>query len=186
VTPDALQPLEGFYRAAGLALPPFQTARPEQMPEPYRSLLCHDSDMTSVLEAFAGQRLVLQVLQAHEAPEGLRRKVVLIGEDEPVLAELGAIRIYVDRIQDPAARERIREGHRPLGGILHEFGIEHRCEVGAFFSVTSDGLLSDAMGMSIDGKLYGRYNRLYDGADLLIAEVTEILPPHLEEVGERP
>ena len=142
--------------------------------------------MTSVLEAFVGQPLVLQVLRVQPAPEGLRRKVVLVGERDQTLAELGAIRIYVDRIQDETARERIREGHRPLGGILREHGIAHRCAPAEYFSVTSDGLLRQAMGMPMDGRLYGRYNLLYGGDDRLLAEVTEILPPRLDRVDAEP
>ena len=45
-------PLDDFYAQAGLPLPRITAIPGEAMPEPYRTLLVHQNDMTSTLEKF--------------------------------------------------------------------------------------------------------------------------------------
>ena len=42
-----------FTPPRGLPLPVMEQIQADEMPEPYRSLLVHDSDMTSTLEEFS-------------------------------------------------------------------------------------------------------------------------------------
>src|SRR5258708_40329644 len=55
-------PLDDFSARSGLPLPPIERLAGEQVPEPYRSLLVHDTDMTPTLESFHGARIHLQIL----------------------------------------------------------------------------------------------------------------------------
>ncbi|MBM3460386.1 MAG: hypothetical protein FJX77_17840, partial [Armatimonadetes bacterium] len=91
---SSLDPLEEFYRRDGRPLPRLQFLPPEEIPEPYRSLLVHDRDMTPTLEQFHGGRIVLDLIHRRTEPTGLSREVVLVlsGSRKPV--EYGAILIH--------------------------------------------------------------------------------------------
>ena len=43
-------PLDEFYARSGLTLPPLDQIDGQALPEPYKSLLVHERDMTSTLE----------------------------------------------------------------------------------------------------------------------------------------
>jgi hypothetical protein len=43
-------PLDEFYARSGLPLPRIERTSGEEVPEPYRSLLVHQNDMTPTLE----------------------------------------------------------------------------------------------------------------------------------------
>jgi len=172
---DLLSPLDRFYRVNGASPPTVSAMDGADLPMPHRDLLVHEQDMTSKLEAFVGQSLSLRIIETREETDGLSREVVLVGDDDGRAAEFGAIRIYLDRLPDRAAR-RVREGRRPLGGILLEEGIELRCRPTAFFEVPSDAVMKKAFGFDGDRVLYGRHNLLYGPDDALLAEVVEIIP----------
>src|SRR6266404_2816907 len=59
MTPDSnlLYPLNEFYEQAGLPLPPAVQVAAREVPEPYRSLLVHEREMTPTLEV-AYRRIV--------------------------------------------------------------------------------------------------------------------------------
>jgi chorismate-pyruvate lyase len=180
---QAVNPLEPFYRAAGAAVPSYQLVDGALVPEPFRRLLVHERDMTSTLEAFLGQALSLEVLETRVEGDCLSREVVLTGERDGVPAEFGAIRIHLDRLPEPEARSRVVEGQRPLGRILRDLAIEHRCRPVSFFHVDTDDVMRSALALRGDGPLYGRHNLLFGAGEALMAEVTEILPPFTDRDG---
>ena len=55
-------PLDEFYARSGLALPKIERVAGEEVPEPYRSLLVHQNDMTPTLENFHGASIHLEIL----------------------------------------------------------------------------------------------------------------------------
>ena len=55
-------PLDEFYERTGLELPPVKRVSGDQLPDPHRSLLVHQNDMTSTLENFHGDRIHLHVV----------------------------------------------------------------------------------------------------------------------------
>ena len=91
---NTLNPLEWFHHAPGETPPSFDAVAGPELPEPYRGLLVHERDMTSTLEAFVGQPLVLRVLRVHRSADCLHREVVLVGASDGTMAEFGAIRIF--------------------------------------------------------------------------------------------
>ena len=60
--PSPLHPLDLAYTRAGLEPPAATPIAPEKIPQPYRSLLVHQRDMTLTLEAHFGGRVVLRPL----------------------------------------------------------------------------------------------------------------------------
>src|SRR6266849_6355499 len=150
-------PLDEFYSAAGLALPPVREVVGSDIPEPCRQLLVHDRDMTPTLEAFHGERIHLRVLARRLDGDAYSRQVVLTlnGSGRPV--EFGAIVIHLQHFP-PAARETILEGRRPLGTILHDHRIAHQSRPLSFIRVTSDSFMNEALHLSESQALYGRRN----------------------------
>jgi hypothetical protein len=161
--------LKRFYERAGVRLPHFQELKGEEVPQPYKKLLVHSSDMTPTLEAFFRQPMSLTVLSRDIEVDTYLREVTLnLGSGgRPV--EYGAIRISLAQL--PA------QARRPLGNILQSEAIPHLSWPQAFFSVQSDSRMSKVLGLREPARLYGRRNVLVDISRRLLAEVIEVLAP---------
>ncbi len=169
-------PLNDFYRRARLRLPAMEVIEADEVPEPYRSLLVHEHDMTPTLSAFYARVIHLRVLHRRQAGEFYFREVVLVagGLDEPV--EFGAIRIHLARFA-PAAQRHILDERVPLGDLLRVHAVPHCSQPKAFFRVRADQLMVSALHLADRAWLYGRRNTLLDAQQFPVAEVVEILPP---------
>ena len=171
-----LYPLSEFYKAAGKAAPDAVELRGEDVPEPYRRLLVHRNDMTPTLEAFHGERIHLRVVGRRLDGEDLSRQVVLTTNDSQRPVEFGAIVIHCANYP-AAARAEILESRTPLGTILAKYGIQHVSCPQAFFRLTSDSAINEALGLEGPATLYGRRNVHTTLGGAVLAEVLEILPP---------
>ena len=168
--------LQRFYVRAGLSLPPFVQLDHEQVPQPYKALLVHSSDMTPTLERFYAQNLALAVLSRELAGESYFREVVLRLAGNGKRVEYGVIRIFLE--QFPAqARRRVLEEQTPLGSILQSEALAHMSWPQAFFRTTSDAHMNAVLGLGETHELFGRRNVLVDGNRHLLAEVIEVLAP---------
>lgn len=168
--------LERFYSKLGLTLPLINDLVGAEMPQPYRDLLVHSSDMTPTLEAFYRQPMRLSVLTREQHDVSYLREVVLKSADDARPVEYGVIRISLNHLPPPASL-RVLEEQRPLGNILQSEGIPHLSWPQSFFSVHSDSHLSHVLYLAQPAVLYGRRNVLLDGSRRLLAEVIEILAP---------
>ena len=169
-------PLDEFYVRSGLPLPPIERIAGDQMPEPYRSLLVHEEDMTPTLEKFHGADIHLKILNREQRGDFYFREVTLQldGSNKPV--EFGANKISL--VLFPAkARQMILEEHLPLGRILRNCEIGHTTLAKAFFNVVPDALISSVLGLSRPGTLYGRKATIFDLQKRPLSEIVEILPP---------
>lgn len=173
---SAAYPLDEFYARSGATLPPLDEIDGQAVPEPYKSLLVHDRDMTSTLESFHGASIHLRLISRERKGEDYFREVLLVldGSERPV--EFGAIQIHLTRFPDPARRE-ILEERFPLGRVLKDHDIAFVSRPQAFLRVASDQLINDLLGLRGAHVLYGRRNILMTPAEHLLAEIVEILPP---------
>jgi hypothetical protein len=200
-TPSWAALLEKFYARAGQPLPRIQPLKENEVPQPYKALLVHSSDMTPTLENFYHRRLGLTVLSREIERETYLREVLLRltaddlsgprrgamaaasspdavlrpGEDSKPI-EYGVIRICLAQLP-PVARRHVLEEQRPLGNILQSEGIPHISWPQAFFRVESDPHTRTVLGLWQPCDLYGRRNVLLDRTRRLLAEVIEILAP---------
>ena len=172
----ASYPLGEFYAARRLPLPVMDQIEPEQIPEPYRWLLAHDRDMTSRLEAFHGRKIHIRALARRQQGLEYFREVVLELDGSGQAVEFGASRINLGFFPGKA-REEVRRERRPLGGILHDFGLAFSSRPGAYLRVVADAFIGGALGLSGAPPLFGRRNTLRDGWGRPLAEIVEILPP---------
>ncbi|RME91339.1 MAG: hypothetical protein D6766_12040 [Verrucomicrobia bacterium] len=173
---DWLFPLDEFYRREGRALPRVERVRPEAIPEPERSLLVHDNDMTPTLEAFHGGDIHIEVWGREVQGSDYFREVVLRLDRDQRPVEFGVNRIHLDRF---GSRERrlILDEYVPLGRILHLGRVPHRGGPRAFLKVWPDDLMRRALGLAGPVALYGRRNTIVNAAGEPLSEIVEILPP---------
>lgn len=169
-------PLDEFYARNGLNLPPLDQIDGEAVPEPYKSLLVHERDMTSTLENFHKTGIHLRLISCQQRRDEYFREVVLVldGSEKPV--EFGAIKINLG-LFPPAARQAILEGKYPLGHLLKDFAIEYQSRPKAFLRVASDKTINQMLKLSGAQRLFGRRNTLLNPAGESMAEIVEILPP---------
>lgn len=173
---EAIFPLSEFYVRAGRALPRFELLSGAEVPEPWRSLLVHERDMTPTLEEHFGCDIHIEVLGRERRAEAYFRQVILRLDTDDRAVEFGANRIALDRLPSVVRRLVLQE-QLPFGHILKAHDVPHTGSPDAFFSVDSDALINRALGLSGNHRLYGRHNTLRDLQGQAISEVVEILPP---------
>lgn len=174
---QCLGPLIAFYRRNNRPLPPVSWISPEQIPQPHRDLLVHDSDMTSTLENFHGESIHLEVLHTDIKHGVLHREVVLLLDSSNRPVEYGAIEIQLDVFPEPW-RTEITAGKRPLGALLNASGIAYTSQPAGFFRLPPDDFLIRALNLPSpsDPVLFGRRNTLRKVEGPVLAEIVEILP----------
>ena len=160
---------------AGLSPEVFTRCPSSEVPEPFRALLVHEGDMTSTLERFHEERMLLEVLAEGNSDQYYHREVILKGERTGRAAEFGLIEIELKNfpsiLQGP-----ILLGQQPLGGILNDSGVVYKSQPLGYFSVAREALppkLSPLGSMSV---LYGRYNQLKNQDGSCLARILEIVP----------
>jgi len=174
---DLANPLDEFCRLAKRALPGIEPVEGAALPEPYRSLLVHERDMTSTLAQFHGSTIDLRVLHRHNGGDAYYREVLLLAKRSGRPVEYGAIKIHLGQFPGPA-RDAIIEASAPLGQLLHDHGIGHLSRPGGFLRIECDDHIGGLFGLDDRPVLYGRRNTLYDGTGgHRLAEIVEILPP---------
>ena len=175
--------LQRFYEPTGLAVPPLQELKGDEVPQPYRALLVHSADMTPTLAGYYGEKPGLRVLSSECEKDAYKREVILwVGKDaRPV--EYGVIRIHMGLLP-PAARRLVLQEQRPLGDILQGEAIAHLSWPQAFFRLRADAHAGAALGLRRPALLYGRRNVLLDGSRRLLAEVIEVLAPAGKEESD--
>ena len=171
-----VHPLDDFYAWNQRPLIRYEVVTPAAMPEPARSLLVHERDMTRTLEQFHLGSLHLRVLSRRRSEESYWRESVLEldGSNRPV--EFGAIRIDLPRFAEPW-RSQILEEHLPLGGILNASGVRYTSRPTAYLRFQPDAFITCALHFSESVPVFGRQNALRDSAGNILAEIIEILPP---------
>ena len=176
-TPQSIAyPLDEFYARSGLNLPPLDQIDGEAMPEPYKSLLVHERDMTSTLENFHKAGIHLRLVSRQQRGDEYFREVVLVLDSSEKPVEFGAIKIHLDRFPEKAREEILREQF-PLGHLLKDFAIEYQSRPKAFLRIASDKTINGFFGLHGAHLLYGRRNTLLSPAGESLAEIVEILPP---------
>jgi hypothetical protein len=153
---------------------------PVEIPEPMRSLLVHNRDMTSTLAQHYGDEIKLQELERHETESQLTRHIVLQSATTRQPVEYGASRINLN-VLDPVARKKVLEGREPLGGILNTHGIKYTSCPGGFFRVEPNEFIRTALKANATDAFFGRCNCLTSATGDTIAEVVEVLPSEIQD-----
>jgi hypothetical protein len=169
-------PLNEFYAARNTPLPVIAEIPPSDVPEPYKSLLVHKTDMTSKLEAIYKSKIHIQPIARHTTDNEYFREVTLVLENSLKPVEFGAIKIILDLFPNEAQQEILKE-RRPLGKILTDYKIAFASKPRAFLQIAADSFIQSSLVLDSEMTLYGRRNTLVDAWDRPLAEIVEILPP---------
>ncbi len=169
---ELLSPLRRF-RSVEFAT--FEAIAPRAVPEPLRTLLVHEGDMTSRLQAFHQSEIHLEVLKLERDGGSYFREVLLRGNLNAGPVEYGAIEILLEHFE-PELQRQILEGRVPLGGLLNASGLKYHSEPQAYFSVRHDTQLAQLMGVSAELAMYGRCNVLRLECGKVLARIVEVLP----------
>lgn len=170
-----LLPLHYFYANEERPLPDVEWREDDELPEPEKSLLVHERDMTSTLARFHGSPLELEVLAREVSSDYLMRMVVLRRRDNGAPVEFGAIGIRLEAFEGPI-REQIAAGMAPLGGLLEKHRIEYRSCPRGYFALISDRRIGHALDEIEGVRLFGRSNELTDADGIAFADIVEVLP----------
>ena len=174
-TEHELYPLSVFCLRDNIALPPYRIIDADELPEPFRHLLDHTRDMTSVLQEFHSQQIHLENVDIVREDDHLLRRVALLAEDgRPV--EFGAIDIWLSRFTNEV-QQVILDCRTPFGAILNENEIAYTSSPKCFFEIDSIDFMGAALGLESPARLYGRTNILGSEDRQIMARVVEILPP---------
>ena len=173
---EFLHPLTYFCRHGGDSLPRYHIIDGNEVPEPYRSLLVHDGDMTSRLESFHRGSIRLDVLHREETADAYRREVLLRVEASDLAVEYGAIEIHLGAF-DRQLREKIVEARIPLGGLLNHYDLNYRSQPRGFIKFAPDPKMDALFGVTGAHALYGRANVLLGENDIELARIVEVLRP---------
>lgn len=175
IATDSLYPLNFFYQTAKAPLPRYEVIAAEDVPQPYKKLLVHNGDMTSVLQNFHRKTVHVEAIDFIHRGDKVQRQVRLCGEDATPV-EYGAIEINLAAFEE-AAQKDILDSYLPLGAILHKFKIDYLSRPRAFFKMQSDAHINAILGLSVSRILFGRVNILKNSDQEILARVVEILPP---------
>lgn len=173
---NLLLPSSERHREQRIRMPSVELIDASALPEPAKTLLAHNRDMTSTLESFHEGTVVLRALHRHEEDGILERQVLLVLKSNGKVVEFGEIRIHLDTLPD-GARQLVRGSHLPLGAILAHLEIEHECQPSVFVRLIADDAIQELLSMRGPDGLYGRRGRVTWPDGSVLAEVVEILPP---------
>ena len=173
---EDVYPLDECYKRDKRKLPAIEIIPGTKMPEPYKTLLVHNSDMTSTLEKFHGGRIHLTLLRSWRKDDSYFREVILTLDGSEKRAEFGAIKINLSFFEvEP--RQKILEEHFPLGRILADYSVAYHSNPRSFFKIQADDFIADSLKLTSRPMLYARRNVLSNPKGKALAEIVEILPP---------
>jgi chorismate-pyruvate lyase len=176
LTQSLLWPLNLFCAQYGREMPEITPLFGQHMPEPYKSLLVHDRNMTPTLEAYHHGTIHIEPINVLTSDEETTREVILRRDGDNKALEYGASRVFRSALS-PEALFLIDDGRLPLGTILRVCECEHKVQPSGFFKIRPTAFFISELKAADAPNLYGRRNTLVAMDGTPIAEVCEILPP---------
>lgn len=169
-----LFPLDAAYAHAGADAPDATEVAPGEIPEPYRSLLVHEHDMTPTLERHFGGPVALRVLSAFTNDQAYIRRILLVQEYSGRPVEMGALCLDL-AVFRPKVRAEILRGERPFSTVLRDNGLAFASRPTRYLAVSPNSEMLGVFWMREPLTLFGRQTAvLLDGRK--IGDIVEILP----------
>jgi chorismate-pyruvate lyase len=167
-------PLDVSYQQAGIDPPQLVSVTEAQIPEPYRTLLVHEGEMTRTLEEHVGGRVGVRVLSTRARASHYVRRVLLVEEASGRPVAMGAVRLALQALP-PAVRNEVIRGRVPLGRLIRSAGIDFLSRPTGYLAVTPNAELMGLFWMKAPDRLFGRTTDVFVRARK-IGEIVEILP----------
>jgi hypothetical protein len=172
---NSLYPLNLIRSSRGISKLVFKEVEASDIPEPYSTLLVHEGDMTSRLEAYHNDEIKVRKLSSSNDGKAYFREVVLETVGSNKVTEYGAIEITLQNV-DEELRSLIIEAKKPLGAILNEARIPYSSAPRAFLKVVPDNAIVEVFGSIEADYLFGRSNVISSYSGDTIAQIVEIIP----------
>ncbi len=148
---------------------------PEEVPEPYHGLLCHEHHMTVTVERYHGEPVDVEVVQEVRGREAYARKSVLRLQHSRRVVQFNLMRVHFRYCSD-AVRQEILSGGTPLGRVLINHKVLRRVMPTAFLRVMPATSVANWFGLSKPRQTYGRL-ALIVCDERPAVEVMEIVAP---------
>jgi len=146
-----------------------------EVPENYRRLLAHHEHMTVAMEAYHESLVDVDILETCQAEESYARKILLRRQRDKVVVQFGLLRLDLSLL-DPAVREEILSGQRPLGRLLVRHNVMRTVRLESLWRVSMAEELKTYFGHPATNTTYGRSATIeLDGKKAV--EVLEIVAP---------
>lgn len=147
----------------------------EQVPEPYRSLLCHEHHMTVTVEEHHGELVDVEVLEHRLDGESYSRKILLRTQGSKKIVMFGLVTVHLNYC-NPQVRAEILSRTTPLGRILINHDVLRRIEPTGYLRLTPGVGLMHWFGLQNPTPCYGRLAYIHcDGQPAI--ELLEIVLP---------
>ena len=159
-------------------MPRVKIVTPKQIPQPYRSLLVHDTDMTLTLERHFGDRVTLRPLSTFTSGRSYFRRVLLVQKYSGRPGEMGAIRIRLDGFSQQL-RSKILRDKIPLGRLLRDGKFDYESRVKSYLCITPTTEMMGVFWMSEARSLYGSRTEVIHN-QTKIGDIGEITLPIIE------
>jgi hypothetical protein len=158
----------------------WQAIGPDDVPEPYRTLLVHDNHMTVTVEAHHGTRVNLRPIEVRAERDWYARKILLTRSDTGRVVQFGIMRIDFRHCSEKV-RQAILERKTPLGRILIEYDVLRRIDPETFLRVVPAGELLDDFQLDMPVATYGRLATIFCRGEPAV-ELLEVVAPEPEDI----
>ena len=170
--------LESLYEAMPELgpVPEYRVVQPDEMREPYRSLLVHDRHMTVAMEEYHDDKVEVKVLRRHQTGDSYVRQILLITRKTKFVVQGGMVRINLSLFDEPV-KAKILEERTPLGHVLIQNDVLRHIDVRSYVKIAPGFAKHSWPGFSPDVAVYGRLGILYCNLQPAI-ELFEVIPDY--------
>ena len=130
------------------------------VPEPYKSLLVHESHMTVTMENYHKSSVDVRILDLKHEGNIYSRKIVLVKSGTDEVVQFGIVRFDFQYVTD-VVREEILAGKIPLGRVLINHNVLRHIDLGAVLRITLGPGLAELFQMEPGGVTYGRMATIF-------------------------
>ena len=130
------------------------------VPEPYQTLLVHNSHMTVTMEQYHRSRVDVRILDRSYAGNIYSRKILLLKSGTDQVVQFGIVRFDFQYVTD-VVREEILAGEIPLGRVLINHNVLRHIDLGAVLRITAGPELAELFGRKAGSITYGRLATIF-------------------------
>lgn len=130
------------------------------VPEPYKTLLVHESHMTVTMENYHNSSVDVRILARSHEGDIYSRKIVLVKSGTDQVVQFGIVRFDFQYVTD-VVRDEILAGELPLGRVLINHNVLRHIDLGAVLRITAGPELAKLFPMEPGGVTYGRLATIF-------------------------
>ena len=150
-----LDSLVGTFFEDSLSLGTFSEVRADQIDEPYRSLLNHDSHMTVTVEKYHSASVDVKVLRKKQDEATYAREILLTRQTDQQVVQYGIVRLNFDYLEQ-AVRNEIETEEVPLGRILIQHNVMRQVKLLSLYEIQPGQAMLGVLGIEPRCSVYGR------------------------------